>query len=247
MNKIIRFTLVPILIFLLALLIYYTGIFNKLLFPNPFNIFIALPKTIASSDFSHNFPITFYRIFASIIISTLIGIPLGVLLGYFERIYLMFEFLIDFFRSIPAPAMYPIFMLFFGVGDLAKIFLSVYLAVLFILVNTSTGVRNSNKSHYKMAKVYRTSKKYLFLDIIFIGAIPYMLAGIRMGISIILLAIIVAEMFIGSVSGLGHAILNAQLEYDIPKMYALIILTGAFGYVLNKILLIIEKKVIHWN
>jgi len=167
--------------------------------------------------------------------------------GYFEKIYSMFEFIIDFFRSIPVTALFPLFMLFFGIGNLSKILLGAWMVSLIILVNTAYGVRHSNKSYIKMARVYKTTKKYLFTNILFPGALPSIFSGLRIGASIALIIIIVTEMFIGSVNGLGHAILDAQLMYKIPKMYALIILTGVLGYTLNKIFLAIEKNKIHWT
>ena len=138
-------------------------------------------------------------------------------------------------------------MLFFGVGNLSKIALGAWIATLVIIVNTSYGVRHANKSYLKMAKVYNTSKKYIFTSVIFPGALPNIFSGLRIGVSLVLIVVIVTEMFIGSVNGLGHAILNAQFSYEIPLMYALIILTGVVGYLLNRIFLLIEKKTIHWT
>ena len=69
----------------------------------------------------------------------------------------------------------------------------------------------------------------------------------RSGISIALVIVIVAEMFIGSSNGLGQKIINSQMVFDMPEMYAAIFAAGTLGYFLNLIFLLIEKKYIHWG
>lgn len=245
-NKILSYLVIPVLLFIIWYAIYIFRIFNPLMFPNPFNIMLEFFRLFSDNEILFDITRTLWRVIGAIIIGSLIGVPLGLLFGYFKRLYAMFGFVIDFFRSIPATALFPLFMLFFGIGNLSKIALTSWMISLIILVNTAYGVRHSNKSYLKMAKVYDVKKSYLFTNIIFFGAMPHIFSGLRIGVSLALIIIIVTEMFIGAVNGLGNAILNAQLIYDIPKMYAIIILTGVIGYFLNKIFLFIEKKQIHW-
>jgi|SRR3989338_2705810 len=245
-NKILEYILVPVLIFISFTLIYHLGIFNKLIFPDPLRIIAEFIRLFSNVEILDDFAFTFLRVITALAISTLIGIPIGLILGYFERAYKMLEFAIDFFRSIPAVALFPLFLLFFGIGDISKILLSVWATTFIIIVNSSYGVKHATKVHIKMAKVYSTSSRYLFKDIIFPGAMPHIFSGVRIGASISLILVVVTEMFMGSVNGLGHAIIDAQLKYEIPEMYAIIILTGIFGYLLNKVLLVIEKRKIHW-
>ena len=246
-NKLKSYTIVPVGIFLVALLIFYLGIFNKLMFPNPFIIIKQFLALIISREIYSDLFLTLSRVILGTGISILIGVPFGLVLGYFNKLYDMFEFVIDFFRSIPVTALFPLFMLFFGVGNTSKIMLGAWIATLIIIVNTSYGVRHANKAYLKMAKVYKISKKYTLSHIVFPGALPNIFSGLRVGVSLVLIVVIVTEMFIGSVNGLGHAILNAQLMYNIPEMYALIIITGILGYLLNRLFLALEKRTIHWT
>src|SRR3989338_96019 len=159
--------IVPISIFLAALLIYYLGIFNKLMFPNPFSIIKQFFVLMISKEMYSEIFLTLNRVILGTIISILIGVPFGLVLGYFTKLYDMFEFIIDFSRSIPATALFPLFMLFFGIGNTSKIMLGAWIATLVIIVNTSYGVRHANKVYLKMAKVYKTSKMYILLHIVF--------------------------------------------------------------------------------
>jgi len=246
-DKLKSCVIVPIGLFLVAILLFYLGIFNKLMFPNPIFVFQRLFELIISKEMYSNLFLTLNRVILGTCISILIGVPFGLVLGYFSKLYDVFEFIIDFFRSIPVTALFPLFMLFFGIGNTSKIMLGAWIATLVIIVNTSYGVRHANKAYLKLAKIYKTSKKYVFLDIVFPGALPSIFSGLRVGVSLVLVVVIVTEMFIGSVNGLGQSILNAQLKYEIPEMYALIIITGILGYILNKLFLILEKRTIHWT
>jgi len=246
-NKFNSYLIIPLLLFACWYLIYIIGIFNPLMFPNPFLILseffeLFLRKKVLIDIFQ-----TLWRVLSSLIIGALIGIPLGLFLGSFKNLYNLFEFTIDFLRSLPPTAIFPLFMLLFGIGNLSKIALSSWLICLILLVNTAHGVHHSNKSYQKMAKVYSVKKRYLFTNITFFGTLPGIFSGLRIGISLALIVIIVTEMFIGAVDGLGYAILDSQLLYEIPRMYSIIFLTGLIGFSLNKIFLIFERRIIHWT
>ena len=176
-NKIISYIIVPVGLFLIALATYHLEIFNKLMFPNPIKIIDCLFLLLSDNETYSNILLTLSRVINGIIISVVIGVPLGILIGYFNYIYDMFEFIIDFFRSIPVTALFPLFLLFLGVGNLSKIILSAWIATLVIIVNTSYGVRHANKAHIKMAKVYNTSKKFIFTNVIFLGTLPNIYSG----------------------------------------------------------------------
>jgi NitT/TauT family transport system permease protein len=87
----------------------------------------------------------------------------------------------------------------------------------------------------------------IFGDVIFFETLPQTFVGLRNAVSIALVVIIVAEMFIGATDGLGHRIIDAQISYELPDMYGSILVAGALGYGLNLILLIMEGRLIHWS
>ena len=246
-SKLESYIIVPITLVIIAMLIFHLDIFNKLMFPNPLIIVKQFFVLIISKEMYSDLFLTLSRVILGTCISILIGVPFGLVFGYFNKFYDMCEFVIDFFRSIPATALFPLFILFFGVGNTSKIMLGAWIATLVIIVNTAYGVKHANKAYFKMAKVYKTSEIYILLHIVFPGALPNIFSGLRIGVSLVLIVVIVAEMFIGSVNGLGHSILNAQLTYNIPEMYALIIITGILGYLLNRLFLALERRTIHWT
>ena len=147
----------------------------------------------------------------------MIAIPLGIVLGSSERLYRSLEFVIDFFRSTPASAMFPLFLVLFGVGDETKISVAAFGAVLVILFNVAYGVMNARKTRLLAAKVMGASRLRVLFDVMLLESLPQTFVGLRNGVSLALVIIVVAEMFIGSHDGLGHRVFEAQQLFDMPR------------------------------
>jgi NitT/TauT family transport system permease protein len=187
-----------------------------------------------------------YRLTLGFALAVGIGVPLGLLIGSSRRLVESLEFLIDFFRSLPASALFPMFILFFGIGDRSKVAVIVFSCALIILVNAIYGVKNCKEARLRAARAMGANRTALFTKVIFPEALPHIFAGLRISVSIGLILVVVTEMFIGTHRGLGQRIYDAHLMFRIAEMYAVILLTGVLGYVLNKIFITIEAKVFHW-
>src|SRR6476661_2403020 len=175
------------------------------------------------------------------------GVPLGVLLGSNERAYRSVEFLIDFFRSTPSSALIPLFLLIFGVSDINKVAIAAFGALLIVLFNSAYGVINARKQRVMAAKVMGASRWQIFRDVLIWESLQPTFVGLRSAVSMALVIVIVAEMFIGSDNGLGHRIIDAQQVLNVKSMYAAILAAGALGYALNVLFLVAERKIVHWS
>jgi ABC-type nitrate/sulfonate/bicarbonate transport system permease component len=142
--------------------------------------------------------------------------------------------------------MFPLFLLIFGIGDFAKIAVAGFSAWLVVLFNVAYGVMNSRKTRILAARVMGASKWRVFRDVLFFESLPQTFVGLRMAVSLALVVIIVAEMFIGSMDGMGHRIIDAQQVFDLQQMYASILMTGGVGYGFNLLFIALEKWVVHW-
>jgi sulfonate transport system permease protein len=190
---------------------------------------------------------TVYRTATSTLIAAVIAIPLGIVLGSSEKLYRSLEFVIDFFRSTPASAMFPLFLVLFGVGDETKISVAAFGAVLVILFNVAYGVMNARTTRLLAAKVMGASRLRVLFDVMLLESLPQTFVGLRNGVSLALVIIVVAEMFIGSQDGLGHSVFEAQQLFDMPRMYAAIFAAGVLGYGLNLLFILVERRFVHWS
>jgi sulfonate transport system permease protein len=220
---------------------------DPVLLPSPAATFTSLWQGMDGGALGHDFVKTVYRTAAATLIAAVIAIPLGIVLGSSERLYRSLEFVIDFFRSTPASAMFPLFLILFGVGDETKISVAAFGAILVILFNVAYGVMNARKTRLLAAKVMGASRVRVLFDVMLLESLPQTFVGLRNGVSLALVIIVVAEMFIGSQDGLGHSVFEAQQLFDMPRMYAAIFAAGALGYGLNLLFLLIERRFVHWS
>lgn len=246
-----RETFLPLVGVAALILIWYVAVWVRLvdpvLLPTPEATFAALMKGMAGGRLGYDFWRTVERTAYAIAIAAVIAIPIGVALGSDERVYRSLEFVIDFFRSTPASAMFPLFLVIFGVGDMTKILVAAFGAALVILFNVAYGVMNARKTRLLAAKVMGASRVRVLTDVMLLESLPQTFVGLRNGVSLALVIVVVAEMFIGSRDGLGHRVFEAQQLFEMPDMYAAIFAAGALGYGLNLLFLLVEKRFVHWS
>ena len=220
---------------------------DPVLLPSPTDTFRALWNGMASGRLGFDFWRTVERTTLATLIAAAIAIPLGIVLGASEKLYRSVEFVIDFFRSTPASAMFPLFLVLFGVGDKTKISVAAFGATLVILFNVAYGVMNARKTRLLAAKVMGASRLRVLTDVMLLELLPQTFVGLRNGVSLALVIVVVAEMFIGSTDGLGHRVFEAQQLFAMPEMYAAIFAAGALGYGLNLLFLLVERRFVHWS
>ncbi len=228
-------------------LVVASSMVDPVLLPGPGEALRAFRDGLTEGTLWTDFSRTIWRTGASFAIAVVLAVPLGIVLGASERVYGAVEFLIDFFRSTPASAMFPLFLVLFGVGDFTKIAVAAFGAALVILFNVAYGVMNARKQRQLAARVMGAGPLRVMVDVTVWESLPQTFVGLRNGVSIALVIVIVAEMFIGSTDGLGQRIMNAQMVFDMPQMYAAIFSAGVLGYGLNLLFIGLERRFVHWS
>lgn len=237
----------PIVLFILWDLVVRLGFIKPILLPTPADTIAALLTGLAGGPLLMDFAVTVWRTLQAFLIAAAIGVPLGVLLGSNERAYRSVEFLIDFFRSTPSSALIPLFLLVFGVSDVNKVAIAAFGALLIVVFNSAYGVINARKQRVMAARVMGASRWQIFKDVLVWESLQPSFVGLRSAVSMALVIVIVAEMFIGSDNGLGHRIIDAQQVLNVKSMYAAILAAGALGYALNILFLLAERRIVHWS
>lgn len=220
---------------------------DPVLLPSPAETLAETWTAFASGPLLHDLQRTVWRTVQAFAVATAIGVPLGLALGARERLYRAVEFVVDFFRSTPASALFPLFLLLFGVGEGTKVAVAAFGAALVILFNAAYGVMNARRTRVLAARVMGAGEARILWDVLLWEALPQILVGMRAGVSLALVIVVVAEMFIGSTDGLGQRVITAQALFESALMYGVIFVAGALGYALNLAFLLIEKRFVHWS
>ncbi|MDM0015710.1 ABC transporter permease [Variovorax sp. J22P168] len=237
----------PVVLFIVWDLVVRFGLIKAILLPSPWATLGALFSGLSGGALMTDFLMTVWRTLQAFVIAAVVGVPLGVLLGSNERAYRSVEFLIDFFRSTPSSALIPLFLMIFGVSDINKVAIAAFGALLIVVFNSAYGVINARKQRVMAAKVMGASRWQTFRDVLVWESLQPSFVGLRSAVSMALVIVIVAEMFIGSDAGLGHRIIDAQQVMNVKDMYAAILAAGALGYLLNILFLVAERRIVHWS
>jgi ABC-type nitrate/sulfonate/bicarbonate transport system permease component len=237
----------PVVLFIVWDLVVRAGLIRPILLPPPLATLETLVVGLFGGALLGDFLVTVWRTVQAFCIAAAVGMPLGVLLGSNERAYRSVEFLIDFFRSTPSSALIPLFLLIFGVSDINKVAIAAFGAFLIVVFNSAYGVINARKQRVMAAQVMGASRWQIFKDVLIWESLQPSFVGLRSAVSMALVIVIVAEMFIGSDKGLGHRIIDAQQVLNVKTMYAAILAAGALGYALNILFLVAERRIVHWS
>jgi len=223
------------------------NLFSTLFIAPPSEIFLSLIDLIASGKIWGDVFATSWRTVVAFLVSVFIGTPLGISIGYFRWLRESSSFLLDFLRSLPAPALFPLFILFFGIGDAPKIAVSAFIGTMVITVAAMYGAKQIKKDRLILAKKIGLKGKKLFSKVLLPESLPSIFSGYRLAASFCLILVVVTEMFLGTKYGLGARLIDAQMLYSIPELFALIFIAGCIGYFLNLLFVFLEKKIIHWE
>jgi NitT/TauT family transport system permease protein len=186
------------------------------------------------------------RALSGFAIAVVATIPLGVAIAWYRPVAEFLNPILELFRNTAALALLPVFILILGIGETSKVALVIYASSFPILLNTITGVRTVDPLLIKSAQSLGLPPLRLFQKVILPAAVPSIFAGLRMAAASSILVLIAAEM-VGSKAGLGYMITAAQLNFQIPNMYAGIVAIALVGLIFNAILESIERRLSRWR
>lgn len=174
------------------------------------------------------------------------AIPLGLFMGSFRRFEEIADSLLQLFRQTSALAIYPIFILLLGLGETSKIAIIGWAAFFPVLLNTISGVEQVDRRLIEMARVFGASRMEVFRRVVLPAATPAIFIGLRLSATVSLLLLVAAEM-IGAKQGLGFLIINSQYNFEIPTMFAAIVLLASIGLAVNYALLFVQGRLCRWE
>jgi ABC-type nitrate/sulfonate/bicarbonate transport system permease component len=186
------------------------------------------------------------RLGAGFGIAVVAGVVLGLALGLSRTARRGADPIVEFLRAVPPPALLPFAILALGVGDQMKVFVIALACVWPVLLNTIDGVAGVDPTLLDTAKAYGVRRRDRILRLLLPAASPQIFAGMRSSLSLALILMVISEM-VASTNGIGYFVVQAQRSFDIPEMWAGILLLGLLGYVLNAILALVERRVLRWH
>lgn len=223
-----------------------SGVLSTRLLPPPSGVAVAFWNSLTDGSLIKHAAISTERALKGLLIGGGIGFVLGVVAGISRTAETVFDSSMQMLRNVPHLAIIPLVILWFGIGETAKIFLVAIGSAFPIYLNTFHGIRNVEPRLIEMARVYGLGPWALFWRVILPGAMPSILVGLRFALGIMWLTLIVAETISAS-SGIGYMTMNARefLQTDVVLMG--IIVYALLGKLADAITRRAERRLLAWH
>jgi ABC-type nitrate/sulfonate/bicarbonate transport system permease component len=219
---------------------------TKLFFTTPSQIAGALWKMFATGTIWAPLAVSASGFALGLSLAIAIGIPLGVLLGRSRTLNAMLDPFVTAFNATPRLVFLPLLLLWFGIGLWSKVAI-VFIGALFpILINTYEGVRNADKVLINVVRAFGAKEWDIARLVVLPNALPYVVAGLRLGIGRAVLGVVVAEFF-GSEQGLGVIMVQASGRYQVDIVFAGLIVFAALSLAMTGLVSLIEERLTRWR
>ncbi|HTW65176.1 MAG TPA: ABC transporter permease [Bryobacteraceae bacterium] len=174
------------------------------------------------------------------------GVVLGVIIGWYRRVRLIFDPFVNALYATPRIAMIPLIIIWFGVGMGSKIFIVFITAFFAILINTVSGVRNIDRDLLRAARSYCASDWQIFKTLALPGSVPFILTGVRQGVALGLIGVVVGEMFGGS-RGVGFMVAYGGQTFATDTLFVGVLIIAFAGIVLTWLAERLERRFSRWK
>nr|WP_294525418.1 ABC transporter permease [uncultured Rhodopila sp.] len=179
-------------------------------------------------------------------IALALGILGGIFVGSFTLLEKFLAPILLFFRNLSILALFPVFLLFFGIGEESKIAIVAWASFWPIFISTTSAVKGVERILINAARTLGAERLYIFAHVVLPAAVPNIFPGIRLAASYAFTALVAAE-YLGATEGLGIYIRASQERFEIPSMYAGILVLGLIGVAINLVLTGVEQRVTRWQ
>lgn len=198
----------PLLLLATWQLLYALDMVNPRYTSAPSEIWIAAREYIESGTFLGDLSATGRAFAIGYMLSVLVGVPIGILVGWYRRVGYALNPMIAFFYATPRIALMPLFIIWFGIGISSKVALVVGLAIFPLIVNTESGLKSLDPDIVKVARMFKASDLQIFRTVALPGALPSIVSGARLAIGLGLIGVVVGEMQVAT-EGIGYRMVQS--------------------------------------
>ncbi|WP_194396858.1 ABC transporter permease [Microbacterium atlanticum] len=222
------------------------GLVDPRYFPSATTTLAALGQELRDLEFWRNVGRTMTAWGIGLVIATVLATVLGTIIGLVPFLRRATHTTVEFLRPIPSVALIPLAILMFGLRIEAALVIIVYASFWQVFIQVLYGVADVDTVARDTARSFGLSRGSRVVNLVFPTALPYLMTGLRLAAAVALILAITAEMFIGN-PGLGREIVFAQSAGNWPTVYALVIVTGILGLLINLVFRAIERRSLAWH
>ncbi|WP_168192861.1 ABC transporter permease [Undibacter mobilis] len=219
---------------------------SKLFLAPPSQIAAAVGRLYEAGELQKHIWVSGTEFVLGYVSASIIGVALGLLIASFRTAKQALQPWVSGLYATPTVALAPLFILWFGIGITSKTIVVALLVVFPVIINTEAGLRMTDRQLVEMVRSFGASSRQIFLKVSLPSALPFIFAGLKLGIGRGLIGVVVAEMF-GARAGLGQLISQSAETFNMPELFAGVLILAAAGILLTSGFQWLETRLISWK
>src|SRR5271166_4342578 len=219
---------------------------NPLFLAAPSQIVQAIYSLTLSGEMARHVAISAVEFALGYVIASVIGIGLGFAMASSATAKRAMQPWISGLYATPTIALAPLFILWLGIGIWSKVLVVITLVIFPVAINTEAGLRTTSERLIEMLRSFGATKRQIFLKVSLPSAVPFILAGLKLGIGRGLIGVVVAELF-GSRAGLGRLISQSADAFNMPELFAGVVVLAVAGIVMTAGFTWLEGRLVPWT
>ncbi|HEY7165549.1 MAG TPA: ABC transporter permease [Candidatus Binatia bacterium] len=219
---------------------------NPMFMSSPSLIFKAGYQLFASGEIYHDLYVSGIELFGGYFLAVAVGIPMGILVGWYKRMSYVFDPFINALNATPRVALLPLIIIWLGIGILSKVGIIFLGAVFSILINTRDGVKTTPANLLNAARSFGASEWMVFKTVVIPSTIPFILTGLRLAVGRALVGVLVGELY-AATAGIGFMITVAGATFQTDKVFVGVLIFALCGMFGMDLLTKLERRFDKWR
>lgn len=235
---------------IVLLLLWYaisrSGLINPGLVPTPLQVGSRAWELLVHGHLARDMLRSTERVLVGVLLGTALAVPVGFMLGWYREVRRFIDPVINFFRALPPIALIPLVIVYFGIGELAKIVILFYAAFFAAVIVMYEGIAQISPIYVRVARTLGATDGEIFRRVIVPLAVPHMLTALRVALGVAWATLVAAEL-LAAREGLGAVIENAATFFQLDIIYVGIISIGVIALFMDLILRAIARRMVSWQ
>ena len=224
----------------------YSGFVNPALIPTPHAVAAQFWQQLVYARLPRDILMSTQRVLLGVILGTTVAVPVGFALGWYPRVRTFIDPLINFFRALPPIALIPLVVVYFGIGELAKVVILFYASFFAGVIVMYEGIAQISPIYIRVARTLGATDAEIFRKVILPLAVPHVLTALRVALGVAWATLVASEL-IAAQQGLGALIQNASSFFQLDIIYVGIICIGLIALVMDVLLRMVARRLVSWQ
>ena len=219
---------------------------NPIFFPAPSEIAQQLKDSILHDGMLSDLGLTLKLVAIGVVLGGSIGLVVGLAMGWSRTVRGALDPLVAAVHPIPKVALFPLFLVIFGIGDSAKVAMTSAAAFFPMVLSAMAGVRQISPAHYEVAQSYGLGRRRVITAVVLPGSLPMVMTGVRLAVNTAMLVAVAVELVLGT-EGIGGRVWFAWQTLRTPDLYASLVVIAITGVLLNRGLDLVRTRLVPWD